>query len=278
MKLKDVINDSAYCSIGCITKTEDIETLEQYLLYNRDVISKFPKIIVALTKTDNISFVDMTTYVNVFPKIFGEDKCFVDVRPNRGHTFGFTDLDKTVLSKAKELGFKWAWKSTNDILLTESIFDVEMDVAEFFFLQGHGYTGMDTYYKLNVDLAVDSFKDNGYEYFFPQTNFFVIKLDIDFLCDDLWFENLYLKCINDPDYNRNKTQTEYKYLLCEIVLRDCVVRNNLKCKHLIGKETYRTLLQTIIFNRISDSSHKNILFAECGVCHFHFADQPVIEI
>jgi hypothetical protein len=278
MKFKDVINESVYCSIGCITKPEDIETLERYLLYNKEVISKFPKIIVALTKTDNISFNDMVSYVNVFPKIFGEDKCFVDVRPNRGHTFGFTDLDKTVLKKAKELGFKWAFKSTNDVLLTETVFELELEDSEFFFLQGHGYTGMNSYYKLNVDLAVDSFKDNGYEYFFPQTNFFIIKLDIDCLCDDVWFDEIYNKCVNDPDYSRNKTQTEYKYLLCEIVLRDCVIRNKLKCKHLIGKESYKKLLHIIVLSGISDSSHKNIFFNDCGVCHFHFADQPVIEI
>lgn len=278
MKLKDIINKSAYCSIGCISKKQDTETLEQYLLYNKEIISKFPKIIVALTKTDNISFNEMTEYANVFLKIFGEDKCFVDVIENKGHTFGFTNLDKTVLTKAKELGFEWAWKSTNDVLLTENVFDLEMDNAEFFFLQGHGFTGMNTYYKLNVDLAVDSFKDNDYEYFFPQTNFFVIKLNIDNLCEDVWFDNLYNKCINDPDYKINKTQTEYKYLLCECVLRDCVLRNKLKCKHLIGRESYRKLLQTIIFNKISDSSHKNIMFTECGVCHFHFSDQPVLEI
>lgn len=278
MKLLDVINSSVYCSIGCITKTEDIEKLEQYLLYNKDIISKFPKIIVALTKTDNISFNEMKLYVDVFPKIFGTDKCFVDVRPNKGHTFGFTDLDKTVLKKSKELGFKWSFKSTNDVLLTETVFELEMNDAEFFFLQGHGYTGMNTYYKLNVDLAVDSFKDNGYEYFFPQTNFFVIKSDIDFLCEDKWFEDLYNKCINDSDYIRNKTQTEYKYLLSECVLRDCVIRNKLKCKHLIGKESYKKLLQAIISNRISDSSHKNILFTECGICHFHFSEHPVLEI
>lgn len=278
MKLKDIVDQSTYCSIGCITKSEDVEILEQYLLYNKDVISKFPKIIVALTKTENVTSDEMLSYTNVFPKVFGNDKCLIIVRENRGHTFGFTDLDKTVISESKKLGYKWSWKSTNDVLLTKEIFEFELDDSEFLFLQGHGYTGMDTYYKLNVDLAVSSFKDNGYEHFFPQTNFFIIKLDIDYLCDDVWFEDLFNKCINDPDYNKNRTQIEYKYLLCEIVLRDCVWRNKLKCKHLIGKESYKKLIETIILNRISDSSHKNILFSECGVCHYHFINQPVLEI
>lgn len=278
MKLGDIVSDSAFCSIGCITSIQDIEKLEQYLLYNREVISRFPKIIVSLTKTENISFNEMVAYVDVFPKMFGNDKCFVDVRSNKGHSFGFTDLDASVMSKAKEMNVKWVVKSTNDVLLEKQIFDVEMDDDDFFYFQGHGYTGMDTYYKLDVNKAVESFKDNVYEYFFPQTNFFVIKANVDCLIESDRFNTLYTKCINDPDYKKNPTQTEYKYLLCECVLRDCVWRNKLKCKHLISKETYRQLLHTIVANRISDSSHKNIFFKECGVCHFHFADQPVLEI
>lgn len=277
MKLKDVINESAYCSIGCITKLDDIENLERYVLYNLPVISQFPKIIIAHTKTDNVTQRELNDYNNIWLKHFG-DKCIMINRKNYGHTFGFTDLDKTVIFQSKHMGYKWIWKSTNDILINETIFNVEMDDSEFFFFQGHGYTGMESYYKLDVDKAVDSFKDNGYEYFFPQTNFFITKSDIDCLCEDEWFENLYNKCINDPNYINNKTQIEYKYLLCEIVLRDCVWRNNLKCKHLIGKESYKKLIQTIIFNRISDSSHKNIFFTECGICHFHFMEQPVLEI
>jgi hypothetical protein len=30
--------------------------------------------------------------------------------------------------------------------------------------------------------------------------------------------------------------------------------------------------------KIADSSHKNLFFSECGVCHYHFKDQDVIEI
>lgn len=277
MKLKNIINESVFGSIGCITKSDDIESLERYILHNFSVISQFSKIIIAHTKLENITQQEMNDYNDVWVKYFG-NKCIIINRKNYGHTFGFVDLDKTVLFEAKRLGYKWVWKSTNDVLLTENIFNIEMDESEFFFIQGHGYTGIDSYYKLNVDNAVNSFKNNGYEYFFPQTNFFIIKLDIDCLCKDEWFDDLYSKCINDPNYNNNKTQIEYKYLLCEIVLRDCVWRNKLKCKHLINKESYKKLIETIILNRISDSSHKNIFFTECGICHFHFMNQPVLEI
>jgi hypothetical protein len=278
MKLSDIIEESIFCSIGCITKESDIETLQSYLLYNKDAISKFRTIIVAHTKTENISDELFDKYNNVWNQIIGSVK--IIKRPNHGHTFGFVDLDKTVLDYAKQLEFgnKWIVKSTNDVLLTPELLNLEMEDSEFFFIQGHGYTGMDTYYKLDSNKAVENFKDNGYEYFFPQTNFFIIKSSIDYLIDPSYFTELYTKCINDPDYLINKTQTEYKYLLCECVLRDCVVRNKLKCKHLLSKEVYKQLLDIIIMYRISDSSHKNIFFKEIGLCHYHFKDQDIIEI
>lgn len=278
MKLdRTVLYDSVFCSIGCITKEEDIDTLRQYLLYNKPVISSFPQIVVAHTKLHNIEDKLLLRYDEVWEDVFPGRVQIIE-RPNHGHTFGFVDLDATVMEEAKKRGCKWIWKSTNDVLLERQIFDVEMDDAEFFYFQGHGYTGLDSYYKCNVDKAVENFKDDGYENFFPQTNFFIISSKIDFLIDPSRFKELYTKCINDPDYSKNPTQTEYKYLLCECTLRECVWRNKLKCKHLIGKESYKKLLETILTYRISDSSHKNLFFSECGVCHYHWKDQDVIEI
>jgi hypothetical protein len=277
MKFGDIVTESAFCSIGCITKKEDIDTLWGFLEYNKFVINRFEKIIVAHTKTDNITQDQLIDYNKVWLNFFG-DRCVVINRPNHGHTFGFTDLDRTVMAEAKRHSVKWMWKSTNDILLEKQIFDVEMDDASFFYFQGHGFTGLDTYYQQSVDKAVNNFLDDGYEYFFPQTNFYIIKANVDFLIEPTKFDELYTKCINDPNYNKNKTQTEYKYLLCECVLRDCVYRNKLKSKHLIGKESYRHLLETILMYKIADSSHKNIFFKECGICHFHYPNEQIIEI
>lgn len=277
MKLSNIVNESAYCSIGCITKLEDIDTLERFVLHNLPVISKFEKIVVAHTKTDNVSQQQLNDYNNIWTKHFG-DKCLVINRKNHGHTFGFVDLDRTVISESKKLGCKWVWKSTNDILITEAIFNVEIGDSEFLFLQGHGITGIQTYYKNDVNLATTSFKDNGYEYFFPQTNFFITKTRGDDLIKESEFDELYFKYISDPEYGKNNNQLEYKYMLAECVLRDFVKRNSLVGKHLINTETYRTLLETILFYRIADSSHKNIFFTDCGICHYHFFDKEIIEI
>lgn len=277
MKLESIINQSAFCSIGCITKPDDINVLERFVLHNFPVVSKFPKVVIAHTKTDNITQEQLNEYNNIWIKHF-RDKCIVMNRKNYGHTFGFVDLDKSVIFESKHMGYKWVWKSTNDVLITEKIFDVEMDDAEFFFLQAHGFTGIQSYYNLDVDLAVNSFKDNKYQYFFPQTNFFITNTRGDNLIDKKFFEERYNECINDPEYNTGGTQIQFKYMLAEAVLRDYVNRNFLICKHLINKESYKNLVKLIVDVRMGDSSHKNILFNECGICHYHYYESPVIQL
>jgi hypothetical protein len=278
MKLGDITVQSTFCSIGCITdSTKDIQKLEEYVTHNFSVISKFPKIIVAHTRTSNITDDSMELYNAVWKKRFG-DKCEVIERPNFGHTFGFTDLDKTVMDKSKELGYKYIWKSTNDVLLLDQIFNINMEDETFFYLQGHGIAGIDGYYKGNINDAVESFSDCGYKHFFPQTNFFITITSTDSLIDQKVFDEQYFKCISDPDYKSNAGQIEYKYLICEGVLRDFVYRNKLKTKHLISKDSYKKLIELIVYYRITDSSHKNIMFNECGICHYHFYNSDVFEI
>lgn len=278
MKLKNIIDNSSYCSIGCITKPDDISTIEQYLLYNFNVISKFNKIIVALTKTDNITENELVEYSNVWTKLFGHNIVTVILKPNYGHTFGFVDLDNTVMEKSKEFGCSYTWKSTNDVLIKDTIFDVDIDDSTFLFLQGHGITGINGYYKGNTDLAVNSFKNNEYEHFFPQTNFFITSTQTDRLIESDVFFSLYTQYLNDTDIVINGSSTEYKYMIAEVVLKEFVYRNKLKSKHLIDTITYKKLLELIKQLNIADSSHKNILFDTCGICHYHYKDQVVYKI
>jgi len=277
MKLGDIVSESAFCSIGCITKEQDIETLKSYLLYNKPVISKFRTVVVAQTKTDNVSDDLFRKYNNIWYETFRS--VMVIGRPNFGHTFGFVDLDNSVLNYVRSLAFgnMWAWKSTNDVLLTEDIFNVEMDDANFFYLQGQGVTGVKTYYNNDVDLAVESLGNEDWDRFFPQTNFYITTSKTDSLISHEEFDKKYKAYISDPEYGI-KPQLEYKYMLAECVVRDFIKRNNLKTKHLIGKESYRKLINAILMYNIVDGSHKNVLLTECGVCHYHFKDHDVIEI
>lgn len=276
MKLIDIVTDSAFCSIGCITKEEDIETLQSYIMYNIPVIEQFPEIIVAHTKTSNIEDKQLLRYNQSWVDAFGE-KVTVLTRPNFGHTFGFVDLDTTVLCESFASGAKWAWKSTNDILLTENIFNVEMDDTNFFYLQGQGVTGVKTYYNNDVDLAAESLGNEDWDRFFPQTNFYITTTKTDSLISHEEFDKKYKAYISDPEYGKTP-QLEYKYMLAECIVRDFIKRNNLKTKHLISKESYRKLINAILIYNIVDGSHKNVFLTECGVCHYHWKDKDVIEI
>jgi hypothetical protein len=277
MKLGDIVAESVFCSIGCITKEEDIETLKSYILYNKPVISKFRSIVIAHTKTDGISDDLFRKYNNVWYKMF--NSVMAIGRPNFGHTFGFVDLDNSVLDYAKSLKFcNWAWKSTNDVLLTENIFNVEMEDASFFYLQGQGVAGVKAYYNNDIDLATESLGNEDWDRFFPQTNFYITTTKTGSFIDQNEFRDKHRKCLADPDYKLNPGQTEYKYMLAECVVRDFIKRNNLKTKHLISKESYRKLINAILMYNIVDGSHKNIFLTECGVCHYHWKDQDVIEI
>jgi len=44
MKLKELINKSTYCSTGHISCQEDIDKLEQYILYNLPVLKEFQQV------------------------------------------------------------------------------------------------------------------------------------------------------------------------------------------------------------------------------------------
>jgi hypothetical protein len=47
MNLKQLINKSVYGTIGYISSQDDLNLLEQYILYNLPVLKEFKKIIVA---------------------------------------------------------------------------------------------------------------------------------------------------------------------------------------------------------------------------------------
>jgi len=78
----------------------------------------------------------------------------------------------------------------------------------------------------------------------------------------------------DSQYDGNPYK--YGFKACEYQLKDCVYRNNLKKIHLVGDESYKMLLKTILDYQIHDPSHKNIMIN--GVCHYHFNNQQILEI
>jgi len=263
MLLKNLINKSWYGTIGYIAKDEDLEVLEQYILYNLPVLKEFQNIIIATNYNGNYQQQNAELWNKYF-----SDCIIIDSHLNRGHNHGYTDLDNIVFDYCKENNIEWLCKSANDVIFKESLLDKEIGDADFYYLNGVGYGGM-VPFNFDFDKIIN-------EAFYPQTNFYFINVfKSDFLNDKKYLDETYDYIQNIPNYN-GKIWEYIKGWSCEDFLKNCVNRNNLVKEHLASEENYRILLQIIKDNQIHDCSHKNILIE--GVCHFPYFDQPVIEI
>lgn len=264
MNLKQFINKSVYGTIGYISSQNDLNLLEQYILYNLQVLKEFKQIIVATNYKNYPEFVDENS--QLWKKYFPE--CvLIDSKINRGHNFGTADLDDMLFDWCKKNNIEWLCKSANDIILQDFILNKEVDEADFYYLNGIGYGGM-VKYDFDFNRIIE-------EDFYPQTNFYFINISkVDFLNDKNHINKIYNRVKLIPNYN-NKAW-EYGFKSCETLLSECIKRNNLLKHHLVPKEKYCILLKLIKDYNIHDPSHKNIMIE--GICHFQNNNQSIIVI
>ena len=267
MLLKELINKSIYGTIGYISSEEDLDTLEQYILYNLPVLKEFKKIVVATNYKDTLDSDLMIKNNNLWVKYF-PNCSYINNPINRGHNFGTADLDNIIFYYCKIYDIKWLCKSSNDMILQESILDKEIEEADFYYMNGIGYGGMVKYNFDNKRIINEDF--------YPQTNFYFIDVTkVDYLNNKDYLDETYDKIKNIPNYN-GKIWEYFEGWSCEDFLKQCVERNNLSKYHLIPIKKYHPLLQIIKDNQIHDCSHKNIMIE--GICHFQHSNQPIIEI
>ena len=263
MLLKELINKSVYGTIGYISSQDDLDLLEQYILYNSPVLKEYKQIVVAT----NYSSGFQNENTKLWKKYFS-NCVIIDSKINRGHNHGYTDLDNLVFDWCKENNEEWLCKGANDIVFQEFILNKEVNEADFYYMNGIGYGGM-IKYGFNFDQII---KEN----FYPQTNFYFINVKkTDFLNDKTFLDETYNHIQSIPDYN-GKIWEYIEGWSCEDFLKNCIKRNNLSKYHLIPQEKYLSLLQVIKEYNIYDSSHKNIMIE--GICHFPHINQQIIEI
>lgn len=263
MTLNQLINKSVYGTIGYISSQDDLDLLEQYIVYNLPVLKEFKQIVVATNFDSSLQKENTQLWSKFFP-----NSIILDSKINRGHNFGTADLDNMVFDWCKENNEEWLCKSANDVILQDSILNKEIEKADFYYLNGIGYGGMIPY-NFNFDKIIN-------EEFYPQTNFYFINVSkTDFINDKIFLDETYKYTQNIPNYN-GKIWEYIKEWSCEAFLKKCVERNNLSKLHLIPLEKYRILLQIVKNNIIHDCSHKNIMIE--GICHFQYSNQQIIEI
>jgi hypothetical protein len=263
MNLKQLINKSIYGTIGYISSQDDLNLLEQYILYNRPVLKEFKKIIVATNYSLPLQIANTQLWKQYFPSCI-----ILDSEVNRGHNFGTADLDNIVFDWCKENNEEWLCKSANDVILQNLILEKQIEEADFYYLNGIGF---DSLIKYNFD-----FNKVIEEYFYPQTNFYFINVEkTDWLNNKTFLDETHKYTHTIPNYN-GKVWEYIEGWSCESFLRQCVERNNLLKYHLISEDKYRILLQIVKKYNIQDCSHKNIMVE--GICHFQYPNQQVIEI
>jgi hypothetical protein len=272
--LYDILPNSAYCSVGTITSEQSVEDLDVLLNGNKDILNKFPYIVVAQNRVSTISDEvyeqSKQVWINHFP-----DVTILDIDVNRGHCFGAMDLDNAVVDFAKTLPIEYIWKSANDIYLTSNMLGNKFDKnTQFYYLQGIGQGGIENY--KNVGEAIKNTYEN-ITHMYPQTNFYIISKDVDYINNKEYVNECYDKCINTPGFT-GKAWEYIQGFTNEDLLRECIKRNEFKYKHLLSYETYNNLVNFVVMYNVHDCSHKNVFLIKHGICHFHDIHSGVYEI
>ena len=262
MNLKHIINKSVYSTIGYISSQDDLELLEQYIVYNLPVLKEFKQILVATNYGSLLQNQNAQLWKKYFPNCI-----LIDSKTNRGHNFGTADLDNLVFDWCKENNEEWLCKVSNDIILQESILNKEIKEADFYYLIGISYE----------DLYLNNFNyDKVLNKFFPQTNFYFINVSkCDYLNSKEYLDETFKQMKNIPNYN-GKIWEYIEGWSCELFLKQCVERNNLTKYYLLDTNKHNQLCEAVNICKIGDPSHKNIMIE--GICHLQYPDQNIIEI
>ena len=90
MNLKQLANKSIYGTVGYISSQDDLNLLEQYIIYNLPILKEFKQIIVATNYKNypELSQENFQLWKSYFPKCL-----LFDSKINRGPSLGTADLD-----------------------------------------------------------------------------------------------------------------------------------------------------------------------------------------
>jgi len=265
MKLKELINKSTYCSTGHISCREDIDKLEQYILYNLPILKEFQYIIFITNYNEISQHFQYDVSLRIKKILFFNESASLYNGISKGHSFGATENDNFAIESSKT---EWVCKSAHDIILQPEILKKEIGEADFYYLNGIGYGGMKKY-NFNNNRIIN-------EDFYPQTNFYFInKSKIDYLNNKQYINETYNQLINTPGFN-GKPWEYIPNWSCESFLKQCVERNKLSKEHLICQDSYLKLIEIVKQFQIHDNSYKNIMID--GICHFHNQNDQIIEI
>jgi hypothetical protein len=266
MTLRELTQKSYYVANGYVDSLDSISLLESYIVYNLPFLQQFQGLVIATTyreQDQSLLQANKEVWTKYFP-----DVILIDIKENRGHGFGIADSENALVEYCQVNNIDWVCKSSNDVIIQESLLDKVIPEADFYYYNGISYE----------DLYLNSFDYNKLytEHLFPQTNFYYININkVDYLYDKDYINTTYEYRLTIENYN-NKIWEYIPGWSCELFLKACVERNNLIKHYLLDMDKHNKLCNTVNLYKIGDPSHKNILVD--GVCHLQYPDQKIIEI
>ena len=277
MQIKDLIPQSTL-GITLYATNDNIKQFISCLIYNKPIIEQFPNSVLAVsTDEEDIS------YIQKLLNIYLEDIKIVFLDKNRGHTFGSMDLDEAVFSLSKSYSQKYMVKMSQDTLFTVDFLNTSIQEADFYFLPGFSLETLSRVQLEKPPLSLHTIFNKQFDskYFTPQSNFFILNKDTPSVYGGVELINEYYTKYQEA----LKTQPNVKPWIVfkdpkcdnETFLGVNACKNQLNSFNILDSDGMTSLMNSISLYKIGDPSHKNIMLP-CGICHFHYTDQPIIKL
>lgn len=270
MTLKNILPNSVFGTISTIINTKSLDKAYSFIEHNLPLLKHFDTIILSTNSMEDASEELAQEYHNLWHKT-GLNVKVIHQPTNTGHMLGTRDLDEAILKYVREHlpDTQYIWKSTDDMLLSEAILDVPYENESFFYLPGYSYEQI-----MRHDF--DEFRRQYYQEskFTPQTNFYIIRNSPEYFyylygADFRMKWRVYERELkNYPGIKPWDIQfdDEVKFDM-ETHLGRTTQYMSKKC--LLSEDVQRKLFRHVKTTFEGDPSHKNIMFDEIGVCHYH---------
>ena len=245
--------------------------------HNKTVFDQFSMVVTIFNKYPGLEDNEMNKLNKYFKKTF--KKCFTLIDwSNRGHQFGYIDLDKKGFSFVKNNfeDIDYIFKIDSDYLVKGEFLELDMGKDTDFFYQPsinipdlNKYGNIQKYYEYFIDENY-FVGDSGLN---PQANNYILstKMDTPYQQSDkvkkaydTWVERGYDKV------NQNVA------IACGHSLTKSMVRNRFNRKMMFTKEAFFKVMDFIVKNNVGDTTLKNVYLSDIGFCHWQFPDKEVI--
>jgi hypothetical protein len=263
MKFREILRRCVLGTIGYIGNRDHLAKAEWHIRRNLPILGEFRRILVATNficgGDPGLAVANRAMWRSFFP-----DCIVLDSERNRGHAIGAADLDNLLFDHCKANDIEWLCKGANDILLEPLLLEIEVESADFYFLNAIAFAAMKKY-QFDFEAILSSL-------FFPQTNFYVINVaKTDYLVGKRFLDSSHAIVKGIPGFD-GRIWEHIPNWSNENLLRKCVQRNCLTRCHLMDTALFLRVLKVVKEHAINDCSFKNLEIN--GICHYHGVTAP----